>query len=178
MTEPTPGSYDIRYGILYSGTIFNECGPESSGPAGWEPHLIQERYTAGQRYIKKLNEKNGFYDKLEKSIIECGIRNPIIISSGWVPTRKLIRLPIEMRNDHDKILVCHGLGGSRLWVAQKYKMMIPCIINDFTGRYNEYQLLKTEQDIFDKFIDKPKTIKITEYGVCIGSVPQIHIEEN
>ena len=173
-------SYIARYIVIPSNLIFNECGPRSAGPrgGGWDDDALAKRAKAAQKYIDTLNRKNGFYDKLEQSILNDGVRNPILVSAGWCPERKIPELPPKMKEDRFKILMCHSSGGSRLWVAQKHDMDIPCIITDFVGMFSEGKILKTEQDIFNCYTDKPTKVKMGGHGVSINNLPQTHMEEN
>lgn len=170
--------YDIRYAILDSHLVFNQCGPMSAGPAGWDEHSIEIRKQRSKKYIAAMNRKTGFYDKLEESILKEGVRNPILVRCGWCPDVKIKDLPIIMQNDSSKILVCDASGGSRLMIAQKLDIEIPCIITDFTGRFSSYRLLKDEEDILSVHMDEPKKVIINAHGVGIMDLPQIHLEDN
>ena len=171
-------TYTARYVIIPSKLIFNECGPQSAGPRGWDENTIKKRKIAADRYIDTLNGKNGFYDKLEESILKEGVRNPILVSAGWCPEKKISELPPEMKEDHSKILMCHSSGGSRLWAAQKHNLDVPCIVSDFCNRFPEGKILKTEQDVLACHKDKPRKITIGGHGVFITDLPQIQMEEN
>lgn len=155
-------AYTTCYFILPSNLIFNECKPGINA----------------QNYVDRLNKNNGFYDKLEESILKEGIRNPILVWAGWYPTSKITKLPIEMQEDSTKILVCYDSGGSRLSIAQKHNMNIPCIIADFINRFPEGKILKTEQEIFSCYKDWPTTVEFKSHGVHITNLPQTHMEEN
>ena len=175
----------IRYAVLDSNIIFNECGPHSAGPRGWSPKNIEKRNIAAERWINTMNRKNGFYDKLEESILKEGCRNPILIVAGWCRKNKLSHLPIEMQENHKKILWCGTNGGSRLWVAQKHNFPIPCIISDFVDRFPEAFTFKTdnvdakdiEEEMMAYYKDKPKKIAVNMYGVAVSDIPQVHLGE-
>jgi len=159
-------SYSVKYVVLPSNIIFNLYGPQSFGPVGWTDSIIKQKEAAAEARVKLKNKESNFYNNLEKSILEEGFRNPILISVGWVVHNNIKKLPINMQEDHSKIICCDRLGGSRLWVAQKHKMDIPCIASDFVGSI-EGELLTTEDDINGKFIDKPKIIIRNEHGVYL-----------
>ena len=171
-------TYTARYIVIPSNLIFNECGPQSAGPRGWDENRVAKRKIASQNYIDTLNRRNGFYDKLEESILKEGIRNPVLVAAGWCPVSKISRLPPEMQEDHSKILVCHSSGGSRLWAAQKHNLDVPCIVSDFINRFPEGKILRTEQDVLDCHKDKPRKITIGEHGVFVSDLPQTHMEKN
>ncbi|KKN37867.1 hypothetical protein LCGC14_0759090 [marine sediment metagenome] len=153
-------TYTTRYVVIPSKFILNECKPE----------------IRAQNYIDTLNKNNGFYDKLEESILREGIRNPILVWAGYYPPAKITRLPSEMQEDPNKILVCYDSGGSRLSVAQKHNMDIPCIIADFVDRFSEEKILETEQDIFSCYRDWPATVEFNSHGVQITNLPQTHMK--
>jgi len=170
-------TYVARYVVIPSKLIFNECGPQSAGPRGQDEDKIKKREIASQNYIDTLNRRTGFYDRLEASILEEGVRNPILVAAGWCPERKISDLPLEMQEDHYKILVCHSSGGSRLWAAQKHNLDVPCIVSDFCNRFPEGKILNTEQDVLDCHTDMPKAIKIGSHGVFVTDLPQTHLEK-
>ena len=163
--------FDIRYAILDSDLIFSSCGLTCSGPIGWTEELIEQR----QKNIEKnVSDMNIFLNKLEESILKDGFRNPILIRSGWVPDRIRPRIPLEMQNDPSKILVCHSSGGSRLWVAQKHRLEIPCIIMDYIGRFsNETLVEKTNDSVLEFFEDVPQNIVINDVGLGVSNLPQV-----
>ena len=169
-------TYTARYIVIPSKLIFNECGPQSAGPRGWGEGVIAKREIAAQNYIDTLNKRNGFYNKLEENVLEEGVRNPVLVTAGWCPVSKIPRLPIEMQEDFSKILVCHSSGGSRLWVAQKHNLDVPCIVADFINRFPEGKLLKTEQDVLNCHKDEPRKITMGGHGVFITDLPQTHME--
>lgn len=165
----------IRYAVLDSSIIFNECGPMSAGPRGWDDAAMKKRISAAEKWVKTLNRKNGFYNKLEESILKDGIRNPILVVAGFCRENKIRNLPVYMQADHSKILFCGSNGGSRLWVAQKHKMEVPCIISDFVDRFPDEKILENEEEIMQYYKDKPKKIKINDYGVAVSNLPQVHL---
>jgi len=167
--KPVVLDYKVRYGFLDSNIIFNEVGSYSEGPHGWDDESIKIREERWQQKVDDLNKENGFYIKLEKSILKEGFRNPILVDAGSCRLmRKGIenpRLPIEMQQDHKKILTCNYSGGSRLMIAQKLNLEIPCIISDFINRFPDFKLLETEQDIISCCIDQPFRVSFNLQGV-------------
>ncbi len=169
--------FEIRYAVLDSNLIFNECGPMSAGPIGWSEHILKKKKEKAEKYIKTMNKKSGFYTKLEESILNDGVRNPILVRCGWCSEHKLMKLPIEMQKDTKKILMCDSHGGSRLWVAQNHNLKIPCLITDFIGRFSNEQLVeKDKTELLKLFKDKPRRISVNSHGVSIHDLPQIHME--
>ncbi|MFA5488436.1 MAG: hypothetical protein WC284_04375 [Candidimonas sp.] len=151
--------FKIYYVVLNANDIINYCGPTRS-------------------YIDHLNKKNKFYKKLEKSILDCGFRNPILVTAGraGIPNIRIDKLPENI--DIDDSLICDRHGGSRLWVGQKHNMDIPCIVSDFVGRFFDHENeLKNTLDIKNCFTDKPEIIRINAHGVHIKSAPHYHMIE-
>lgn len=169
-------NYILRYGILDSNIIFNECGPWSGGPVGWDDASIKRRDAVAQRLIKTLNEDRGFYINLEASILKDGFRNPILVNAGWCPVVRdrgqNTRLPLDMQEDHSKILSCPQNGGSRLYIAQKNDLEIPCIIADYVDRFPDFEILETREDIIEQYMDKPKKIMMLKESFRIFQLPQ------
>lgn len=170
--------YVAKYAVIPSKLIFNECGPENAGPDGWTEHLIKKKKLAAQNYIDSQNRKNGFYDRLEASILKEGVRNPILVVAGWCPESKIHCLPLEMLEDPTKILICCKNGGSRLWICQKHNLDVPCIISDFVEMFpNEKRIITTKEEILECYKDKPRSAKLGSYGVQVRLLPQVHLEE-
>jgi len=161
--------YTLRYGILDSNIIFNEVGSYCEGPFGWDDESVKIREEKWQQHINKIEEENGFYTKLEKSILKDGFRNPILVDAGYCPQMrdgiKNRRLPIEMQEDHTKILTCSYNGGSRLMIAQKNNLQIPCVISDFIDRFSDFKLLQTKEDITSCYTDQPRRISFQSFGL-------------
>jgi len=172
--------YELRYiSEMDPYLIYNQCGPGSAGPVGWDEETIKKREVAAERYITAMNKKQGFYKKIEASVLKIGFRNPILIRCGWCPPKIICRLPPKMQKNLNKILVCDSNGGSRLWVAQNHNMKIPCIVQDYTGRFDNEELIPPHtEDILNYFTDKPKKVAINAQGIGVHDLPQIHMQDN
>jgi hypothetical protein len=120
--------YSIRYGHLDSKIIKTDCP-----------------YT--QNHVDSRNRQDGFFDELEKSILENGFQNPIPVLA--------IKGRVKARD-----------GNSRLWVAQKHNIAIPCIIEDHSNMYSDFELLKFKKDIRSKYKNKPAIIEM-RYNMLI-----------
>ena len=55
--------YDIRYAVLDSALIFNQCGPMSACPAGHTKEIIYRREKAAKYFMDNMNKKQGFFIK-------------------------------------------------------------------------------------------------------------------
>lgn len=132
------------------------CGPDHSGKA--------------EEYIAKLNKRNNFYIKLEASILEEGFRNPILVNAGFCQPRKVCFLSTEMQDDSKKILFCHSNGGSRLWIATKFDLTIPCIVSDFIDRFENEVEITSKEELCSYYKDAPRGINFGEYGITIKAI--------
>ena len=162
--------YKIRFVILNPNVIFNMCGPEHGGPLQWDEEGLALRKKSAEEYIEKMNNRNGFFTRLEESILKQGFRNPVLVNSGFVQPRKFHSLPPEMKNDSKKILFCHSNGGSRLWIAAKHNLEVPCIVSDFIGCFGNEPEIKTEKELLTYYKDDPRGIVFGEYGITIKTL--------
>lgn len=154
--------YKIRYLILDSNLIFNYCGPA----AGLHNISPERQKLAIKRKIDKRNDIDNFYNRLEENILQDGFIDPITINAGFVKPVTWRRHPFQSL-PKEEILSCYKIGGSRLWVAQKHNLKIPCIVNDFIDRFINAEELKTEREIMEKFINKPSKVIFDPDGVYI-----------
>ena len=151
-------AYRIRFGILpssvFSGDVLvsNPQYGRKIGEFGSRP------VKPPQDKIVRLNDENGFYRKLEESILREGFRNPIFCNAKYGET------------------FCR-YGTSRLWVAQKNNLEIPAIIADYEDRWTDLEELFTEDDIRNKYTDQPGLVEIQLDSMRIDSCPHSHLEE-
>ncbi|NJO64274.1 MAG: hypothetical protein HC836_40725 [Richelia sp. RM2_1_2] len=141
--------------------------------------LLKKRLELQTQYIKRLNDKNKFYIKLEQSILKYGFDNPILIQAGFCTDIYKKYLPEDHQRDLTKSLCCDRHGGSRLYVAQKHNLDIPCIISDFVGRFvsSGYQEFNTQAELMTLFKVRPKRIIINEHGVHVCEPVHTHLEK-
>ena len=175
----------VKYKVLPAKSIVNLCGPECD-PIGWTPEIIEQRK---QKTIKRLQRANTkvFFQKLEESILKEGFRNPIVVATGvlseaykeFEPQLNYSQLSRRLPPDVNplKAIICHEYGGSRLWIAQKHNLDIPCIVNDFADLIDGQQL-GDDAAILAHFQDKPNRIVWHEHKVTIGQLPHVHMDAN
>lgn len=152
----------IRFGVLPASSVSDVVlvgNPAYGNPIGkWGSRPVKPEGS----WFTKQEMKSGFYTKLEESILKDGMRNPIFCNS--------IEEGFFSR-----------VGTSRLWIAKKHNLDVPCIIADYTGRFDDLELLETEQDIRAKFKDQPLVVDLegeTKVGhVWIGGLPHYHLDE-
>jgi hypothetical protein len=153
----------IRYALIPARDIFGMVGRCGGGYnslwADWSDEGRAKRELIMQEYEQELNKICGHYSKLEDSIFSEGIRNPVVITCGLPKYRTLDHLPPEMLDmPEENLLLLEGsTGGSRLHIAQKYDIEIPCIINDWTGRFDEHPAITTEEEARMCYLDQPET---------------------
>jgi hypothetical protein len=156
--SPDSGSYRIFYGVLTHrdiesiALVDNPAYGRAIGKYGSRP--IEPDITSRQ----KLEQKYGFYSKLGTSIDEEGIRNPIFCQS------------IE-----EGTFGKYGL--SRLWIAKRKRIDIPCIVADYVDRWSHLEELFTADDIRGKYIDQPTIIDLENTFMKIAGCEQMQLDE-
>lgn len=159
---------NVFYTVLSAKQIFGMVGRCGGGyNTVWEDwstagRLARDKIT--QEYEEGLNAICGHYARLEASILSEGFRNPMIITCGNPIRRELKHLPPEIKQKPiTEWLLLEGVtGGSRLWVAQKHNLQVPCIVNDTTGQFNQGISLVSADQAAKMFKDPPAKYSLTE----------------
>jgi hypothetical protein len=150
----------MKYGIYYqkinSRKIYNYVGPWD-----WADSEIRK---AKRNYL--YYDKIDWYKDLEQNIIQNGFLNPILVVSGELSKNDWLAIPEYGRNLG---LVCNFIGGSRLFIAQKYDFDIPCIISDLDGKYDHLKNLYHSIELGNYFYDRPEKFYYTKWGLDIRS---------
>lgn len=165
----------VRFSEIDSHSIFNLTSPRflpeiSLNWRGKEPWHADKyepvRDLMEQVYVDGFNQATGHYRKLEQSIKAEGIRNPIIVSLGGLQRRATRELP------PGTTYVCEYLGGSRLWVAQRMGLRVPCIVNDYTG----HGASMTHEEVMACFAEKPRQMWTEPDGsIYVNDLPYHHL---
>ena len=156
--------YRVRYVHLPAREIFGMVGRSGGGYntiwSDWSEEGRRKRELIMKEYEQGLDAICGHYTKLEHSILNEGIRNPVIVTCGYPRKRLMEHLPPEMRRlDPEKLLLLEmTTGGSRLHVCQKHDMTIPCFVNDWTGRFRDSPLVTDDREARQYYKDPPKSI--------------------
>lgn len=169
--------YNLRYGLLPARKIYNLASPELViSPSEYKGNM-NKKWVASV-YINRFNEEIGFYEKLEKSIMKEGIRNPIIVTSGVPRWRDIEDVDLEyLKTVHpSEWLFCEFLGGSRLYIAQKNNWLVPVIISDWTGKYSYFKQIHTREELATCFMDPPNYIYFTQRGLRTTPPRHIHLD--
>jgi hypothetical protein len=154
----------IRYVEIPARQIFGMVGRCGGGYnslwADWSPEGRTKRELIMAEYEQELNKICGHYEKLEDSILAEGIRNPVVITCGLPKKRTIQHVPPEMLAgpESDLLLLEGTTGGSRLHIAQKHNMTIPCIVNDWTGRFDNFVEITTEAQARSYYKDQPEQV--------------------
>jgi len=126
-------NYIVKFAILDPNAIYNNTWPRVD-------------------LIKKEDEESEWFTRLEKSIKQEGILNPINTFTKY-------------RTGELRVLI----GGSRLYIAQKLDILIPCIISDQKNFFPNARQLKSKDEIISCFKDPPRHIKYLNEYVVINS---------
>ncbi len=146
------------------------CGPEHGGSKNWDEEGLRKRKEYAEWYVKKLNDRNRFFIRLEESMLNQGFRNPILVNAGFCQPRKFDWLPLDMQANPDTILFTHSNGGSRLWVAVKLNIQVPCMVSDFIGRFENEPEIKNVDEFKTYYKDTLQGVVFGEYGVTIKTL--------
>ena len=160
------------YAQLEANKIFGMVGRCGGGyNTVWEDWSAEGRMARERimrEYEEGLNAICGHYDKLEQSILAEGFRNPIIVTRGFPVKKPLKCIPFEIRklNPAKRYLMEGITGGSRLWIAQKHNLTVPCLINDTLGSHMNGELVTTIEQATSYYKDPPKRLYFhTRYGI-------------
>lgn len=123
-----------------------------------DPNIIKNPMGPSNHQIQFDNEKNGYFIKLEESILREGVRNPINV---WV----------EDNGD----LTSWYYGGSRLMIAKKYNLFISCIVSDPISKFPNAKILNNAEEIRSMFKDRPITVIFEEKGMNISGCDPVHL---
>ena len=174
----------IRYASVDPAGIFNLCSPRWlpeislnwQGRRPWHDRAYEPvRDMMEREYIAGFDSAGGHYARLRDSIMERGIRNPVMVSCGKLERRKDQEIPPTQRSKN--MLVCEYLGGSRLYWAQHFGILVPCIINDYSGALAGRETLTTVESVLAKFKDRPNRISINRKtgAVTLNDMPYVHL---
>ena len=173
--------YRVRYSMLPARDIFGMVGRCGGGYntiwTDWSDEGRCKRELIMAEYEQAMDDLCGHYRRLEESVISEGFRNPVIITCGLPRKRTMEHLPPEMRswNPNRLLLLETTTGGSRLHVAQKHNFSIPCIINDWTGRFDSEPEIKTIDDARMCYLDQPHGLSFNPHMGLIESFDQTKI---
>lgn len=177
----TMSPYRVRFVSLPAREIFGMVGRCGGGYntiwTDWSPEGRTKREMIMREYEEAMDQLCGHYNKLEESILTEGFRNPIIITCGYPKKRSMEHLPPELRSKppHELLLLETTMGGSRLHVAQKHNMQIPCIVNDWHNRFSTDPEIRNIEEARLCFLDQPKGLTFSPQLGLVESFDQTKI---
>lgn len=146
-------SVKLRYVELDPDRIFNWLNPKNITcclafpewhDTWWEPATIEHREEFGKIWTEEFDKITGHFSKLEESILKDGIHHPINTAGGQLRDIYLndtvdssIVFPPEHYKNIEKSIYTHTFGGSRLTIAQKYNIKVPCVVHDFSKLFED-----------------------------------------
>jgi len=178
----------VRFVLLSAERIFNLASPRlipeiakrwKGKETWWNAKYDPVRDIMEESYVRLFNAATGHYRLLEESILRDGVTNPVMLVTGRLQRRSEIELPPHLRN-RPRNIVCEYVGGSRLYVAAKHRLLIPAIVNDFGNVFADGELLPTRDDagVRSKFSDQPRKLFWNHDGsVYANLLPFSHFPE-
>lgn len=157
---------NVYFAMLPAGRIFGSVGRSGGGYntiwSDWSDEGRRRRELIMREYEQAMDALCGHYSRLEKSVLEEGIRNPIIVTRGPPRRRTWEHIPPEWRSlpPQDLYIMETTVGGSRLWVAQKHNMMIPCLINDWVHTDHTGVLVRNVEQARQYYRDPPSSLSV------------------
>jgi len=175
----------LRYVELEPDRIFNWLNPMNITcwnaypewhDTWWYSETVEKRVLFGKIWTEEFDKTTGHFSKLEESILKDGIHHPINTASGRlrdVLLKKEVDSPIVFppkcyENINDTIYT-HTFGGSRLTVAQKHNIKVPCVVHDFSNLFtNEHQVtIKNYKEIFNdnyRFVHSTPYVRLSKHS--------------
>ncbi len=164
--------YTVFHKILDPNIIFSLyglCSPNVLFQCKTIEEAEETRIQKSEKQIAKRNKKDKFYKKLEDSILQKGIRNPIILYARKELVKE--KLPPVYRKQGINLLCVHGC--SRLYFAQKHNLQISCVICNW-GTVNDKggKIIHSDQEFYRLYKDRP-IYELTEYGIRIYEIKNV-----
>ncbi len=146
------------------------------GKRDWHDPFYEPLRDLMQRtYVDEFNYVNGHYCLLENDIIENGVRNPVMLTTGGVRRRDKAEVPPRWGG----WLISEYLGGSRIYIAQKHNLMIPAIVNDYAGLFLFAKKLNSARDVADCFESRPGIVTFScAEGAYVNDMPFTHMPDD
>lgn len=173
----------IRFAIIKDPlSIFGMVGRCGGGYntvwSDWSDEGVQKRNAIITEFELRMNEICGHYELLEQDILAHGFANPLVVTCGPPSIRKLNHIPpyIQQLPKTEWLLLEGTSGGSRLWVAQKHNLSVPCIVNDKMGRFQECEQIKTLEDA-QRFFSTPPKMAIRGGELMTGQCSKSHLDD-
>jgi len=141
----------LRYVELSPDKIFNWLNPinitcwnayPEFHNTWWEKDTLKIRKKFGEIWTEEFDKITGHFTKLEESILKDGILHPINCVTGH-PRDMYLKEKIDINHfppwTHENIkdvVYSQTFGGSRLTIARKHNIKVPCVIHDFSNLFD------------------------------------------
>lgn len=125
-----------------------------------DANIIPNVQEPPQDRIDSMNSENNWFEKLEESIVNHGLRNPICLTAK------------------DGILDIR-YGGSRLMISQKHNLKVHAIVADFDDRFPDAETADPNDPVTfvrSKFVDQPKKVIFKPHGINISGCMDVHLK--
>lgn len=179
--------YTVRYVRLHVSEIYNNIAPPDSQVAesqDWYDKLLSSIEREGIRNpvnltcvrplsTAEVEERGGDPDN------EANHNWPNVYryyDIGWGEHLQLMRdsIPEKWRGSDEPLILCHHMGGSRLWAASKLGIEVPAIVSDFCDHFNEGPVIDSRGALRSFFKDPPERIILGRMGPLFG-LPHVHL---
>jgi len=107
----------------------------------WNSEIVSKRKLFGEIWMQEFDALTKHFSQLEESILKEGILSPISTVTG-PPRDKFLQkvldvnmFPPSTQGNINDVVYTHTFGGSRLTIAKRHCLQIPCIIYDFSDNF-------------------------------------------
>lgn len=142
----------LRYVELDANRIFNWLDPKNIicwnafpefREKWWLPETIKIREEFGKIWTEEFDKITGHFSKLEESMLRDGFHHPINTVTGrprdmyLTGNKEMNHFPPELQADIHNAVYSHTFGGSRLSIAKKHNIKVPCVVHDFENIFED-----------------------------------------
>lgn len=166
--ETWPYEYYLKPCNLPSNKIYNLRGPESYGPIGWSKEILEQKREKAKEIEKVMDtDLNNWFSDIENNILTNGFLNPIIVHAGWVAPKEKHKLPTK---DPSNLFVLFHIGGTRLYIAQKHNLEVPCLVCDFNNLVDGIDPIYDPIQAKEYFTKPPLRIDFKSQGAILSGI--------
>jgi hypothetical protein len=163
----------VKYSVLNPTLIYSVLAPGDS-ICDWSSAGLEKKQKVLEAAIARRNAEDDFYNKLETSVLENGLVNPLLVYAGNISQKYLPRLPLVMQQNTRSILACiHG--ASRLYYAKKYSLLTPCVIVDWLEVFPAARKIRSESEFRSLYKTPPEKFALNANGLFYTSLYHTHM---
>lgn len=182
----------LRYVKLPADKIFNWLSPKNVTAWVNFPELrstwtslatVKIRDWIQSLYITKFDfyTGNGHFINLEASMVKDGFHNPINTITGQPRDMYMRNIfpDIVVPDYYDSLpLICtHTFGGSRLIIARKYNMLVPCLVYDYINAFPDATVIKSINQLKELFTNAYH-ISSMQSPVIVRAIKHTHMPDS